>query len=113
MGAKTSNDILCERNELAERVRELESLLATIQRELDVALEVPEVSFLAVARIATLVRPTIPPAESTTRPITPLAPLAPLAKASPAPAASNDDAPSTVAAKPQLDSEPTLRSAVG
>lgn len=106
-GAKTSNDILCERNGLAERVRELEALVATIQREIDMALDTPEISFLVIARIATLVRST-PPAESTTRPIAPRAPLA--KPSSPAPVVSLD---SESTSGPAPDSQPTLRSAIG
>jgi hypothetical protein len=54
--AKTSIEILHERDALDRRLHELEATLATLRREVDHALEHPEANFLSVCRIATLLR---------------------------------------------------------
>jgi hypothetical protein len=54
--AKTSIDILHERDALARRVHELEAALGALRREVDHALEHPEANFLSLCRIATLLR---------------------------------------------------------
>jgi hypothetical protein len=55
-GARTSVDILNERNELRERVAELESAVLAIEREFEHALRFPEINFLTLCRIGTLTR---------------------------------------------------------
>lgn len=54
--AKTSNDILLERNELETRVRALEAVLQAIGDETRHALAHPQISLTTLCRIETLVR---------------------------------------------------------
>lgn len=54
--AKTSIEILEERNALHARVEELERALQRIDHEVDHAFRSPDVHFLAMCRIAAVVR---------------------------------------------------------
>jgi hypothetical protein len=54
--AKTSIDILNERNALRARVEELEAALAAVERETDHALAAPEIGFLTLCRIGAVAR---------------------------------------------------------
>ena len=54
--AKTSTDILHERNELEARVKVLEAVLGTIADETRHALAHPEISLTTLCRIEALVR---------------------------------------------------------
>lgn len=70
-GAKTSIDILRERDALEARIRDLEDALALIGRETEAASLRPNLSFVTLCRIGAIARavtedePTIP--ESTER----------------------------------------------
>lgn len=54
--AKTSIDILQEKNALEQRARELEQALALICRETDAATIRPELSFVTLCRVAAIAR---------------------------------------------------------
>jgi hypothetical protein len=54
--AKTSIDILGERNALRARVEQLEEAMRAVVRETEYAIQLPEVSLLTLCRIRTLVR---------------------------------------------------------
>lgn len=54
--AKTSVDILRERNSLRARIEQLEETLKAVLRETDHAILEPQVSLLTLCRIRTLVR---------------------------------------------------------